>query len=94
MCDAFPQNLLSAREEKALGTVRRSALVEEASRPSGKWLFTLLVEGTQRSLEGHSRARGTELKQLPHCLLFKALFHFPVLGSNPKAGAEQIDFAG
>lgn len=69
-------------------------MVEEASRPSGKWLFTLLVEGTQRSLEGHSRARGTELKQLPHCLLFKALFHFPVLGSNPKAGAEQIDFAG
>lgn len=28
------------------------SLVEEAVRPSRKWVFTLLVEGPQRSLEG------------------------------------------
>lgn len=69
MCDAFPQNLPSAREEKALGTMRGSALVEEAVRPSRKWVFTLLVEGPQKSLEGHNRVRAVELKAVSPLLV-------------------------
>lgn len=71
-CDAFPQNLLSAREEKALGTVRGSALVQEAERPSRKWV--VVNRGTSEEPRGHNRARGVELKVASHCLLFKVWF--------------------
>lgn len=56
LCDVFPQKLLSAREEKALG-IMRSTLVEEACEASGKW-WPLLVEGPL----GYNMARGAEVK--------------------------------
>lgn len=88
MRDTFPQNLLSAREEKALGTMRGSALLEEAVRPSRKWVFTLLVEGPWRSLEGHNRQEQLNSKQVPHDLLVHACF--PVLGSNPRLDRQTL----
>lgn len=45
-------------------------MVEEAVRPSRKWVFTLLVEGPQRSL----RQEELNTRQLPHYLLVNVFY--------------------
>lgn len=82
MCAALPQNyyLLGKRKHRHPEGV---SLVEEAVRPSRKWVFTLLVEGPQRSLGQEE----LNTRQLPHYLLVNVFFCFLLLGSNPKSCA-------